>query len=80
MLNIESGQGGWPIAYCLLPIAVLSIESGQARWVVGWVLGGKKGSSGGARNVFNKTTWCGTNRTHFWQATSMVVIEWIVKD
>ena len=66
---------------CLLLQAYCSIAHRKwAGWVVGWVLGGKKGSSGGARNVFNKTTWCGTNRTHFWQATSMVVIEWIVKD
>ena len=31
----------------------------------------KKGSSGGASNVFNKTTWCGTNRTHFWRSWLM---------
>ena len=57
---------------CLLLQAYCSIAHRKwAGWVVGWVLGGKKGSSGGARNVFNKTTWCGTNRTHFWRSWLM---------
>ena len=71
---------------CLLLQAYCSIAHRKwAGWVVGWVLGGKKGAAAEQAMCLRRQPGAGLTALIFgahglWQATSMVVIEWIVKD
>ena len=71
---------------CLLLQAYCSIAHRKwAGWVVGWVLGGKKGAAAEQAMCLTRQPGAGLTALIFgahglWQATSMVVIEWIVKD